>query len=108
MKQGIWISFDLGVRGDYEGLYGWLDAHKAEECGDSFGHLWYEYEGDLIESLSKDIEDAIDVTKKTRIYVVWRNRDNGKMNGRFIIGRRKAAPWAGSAGGADDSESDES
>lgn len=27
----IWISYDLGVQGDYEGLYGWLDTHKARE-----------------------------------------------------------------------------
>ena len=26
----VWISYDLGVRGDYEGLYAWLDAHDAK------------------------------------------------------------------------------
>jgi hypothetical protein len=30
-----WLSFDLGVRGDYEALYEWLDALDAKECGDS-------------------------------------------------------------------------
>ena len=33
----IWISYDLGVRGDYEGLYAWLDSHGAKECGDTRG-----------------------------------------------------------------------
>lgn len=31
----IWISYDLGVGGDYEGLYAWLDNNEATECGDS-------------------------------------------------------------------------
>lgn len=35
MKQLIWISYDLGVSGDYENLYAWLDDHGAKECGQS-------------------------------------------------------------------------
>lgn len=31
----VWISYDLGVQADYDGLYQWLDEHKARECGDS-------------------------------------------------------------------------
>ncbi len=26
MKKALWISYDIGVRGDYEGLYAWLDS----------------------------------------------------------------------------------
>lgn len=26
---------NLGVQGDYEGLYAWLGEHRAKECGDS-------------------------------------------------------------------------
>jgi hypothetical protein len=33
-RAAVWISFDLGVRGDYEGMYAWLDTHNAKECGD--------------------------------------------------------------------------
>jgi hypothetical protein len=29
-----WISFDLGLQGDYEPLYEWLDRHEALECGE--------------------------------------------------------------------------
>jgi hypothetical protein len=29
MNQVIWI-YDLGVKGDYEGLHAWLDDHDAE------------------------------------------------------------------------------
>jgi len=30
-----WLSFDLGLRGNYELLYAWLDAMEAKECGDN-------------------------------------------------------------------------
>ena len=35
MKKFIWLSYDLGIGGDYESLYSWLDNHEAKECGDS-------------------------------------------------------------------------
>ena len=35
IRKAIWLSFDLGVAGDYPGLYKWLDEHDAVECGDS-------------------------------------------------------------------------
>ena len=33
-EQMIWLSYDLGVDGDYENLYAWLDHKEAKECGD--------------------------------------------------------------------------
>jgi hypothetical protein len=56
MKSIIWLSFDLGVRGDYEGLYEFLDTHGAKECGDSLGFMNYEFKKDLITELEKDLE----------------------------------------------------
>jgi hypothetical protein len=106
MKRGIWMSFDLGVRGDYEGMYAWLDAHGAEECGDSVAYLSYEFEGDLAQHLAKDIQGAIEVTKKTRVYVVWQDVGTRSIKGRFVVGGRKAPPWAGSAGSTGEDESD--
>lgn len=97
MKRAIWISYDFGIRGDYEGIYAWLDEKSASECGDSLAFLKYECSGDLIESLKKDIEESVEVTKKTRIYVIWRDDDTEKMKGRFIFGRRKSSPWTGYA-----------
>jgi hypothetical protein len=102
----MWISFDLGVRGDYEGLYAWLDEHGAVECGDSVAYLNYESEGDSIQSLTRAIKKAIEVTKRTRIYAIWKD-DEGKTKGRFIIGGRKAPPWSGYARGAAQASPDE-
>lgn len=97
MKSVIWISYDLGVRGDYEGVYTWLDRHGAKECGNNMAFLEYEYSGELAEVLKKDIEESIQVDKKTRIYVVYREPGTGKLEGRFLIGGRKASPWEGYA-----------
>ncbi len=67
MKQVIWISYDLGVKGDYEGLYGWLDGHN----------------------LSRNVN----LGKRDRVYIVW--SENQKMKGQFLFGKRKSVPWAG-------------
>lgn len=107
MKRAIWISYDLGVRGDYEGIYTWLDEHGAIECGDSIAFLKYEFPEDLIESLKKDFKESIDVTKKTRVYVIWRDTETKKMKGRFILGTRQSSPWTGYAGGEEELEDEE-
>lgn len=105
MKSAVWISFDLGLRGDYEGMYTWLDQHEAKECGDNFALLRYEHEGELIENLKKDIRDSVEINKKTRIYLIFISSTTKKPKGKFIFGNRKAAPWSGYAG--DNGETDE-
>jgi len=47
MHTAMWMSYDLGVKGDYEGLYAWLDDHDAKECGNSVAFLRYEYSADF-------------------------------------------------------------
>ncbi|MGO9257700.1 MAG: hypothetical protein ACLQU1_15515 [Bryobacteraceae bacterium] len=96
MKHLVWVSFDLGIRGDYEGLYAWLDSHKAIECGDSLACLWYEHPGDLVQDMTRDLNASVNLdAKRSRIYVVRLVED--KMKGSFIFGRRRTAPWAGFA-----------
>ena len=98
MKSGVWISFDLGLRGDYEGMYTWLDRHGAQECGDNFAHIReFEHRGELIAELKKDIEDSVDINRKTRIYTIFLPPDGDGPKGMFILGGRKAAPWSGYA-----------
>ena len=97
MEKSIWISYDLGVRGDYEGIYTWLDQYYAIECGDSLALLKYKYTDDLTENLKKDIKESVEINKKTRIYIIWRDNETKKMKGRFIFGTRKSPPWSGYA-----------
>lgn len=95
-KNLVWLSFDLGVQGDYESLYVWLDQHGARECGDSVASFWYEYEHDLAGELKADIQGNIRVTKRTRLYLV--RVENGRAKGSFLVGNRRSAPWTGLAG----------
>lgn len=87
-----WLSYDLGIRGNYEELYNWLDAQDAKECGESVASFH--------SSLSPDeIRDELEqvVGKDARIYLIWRT-DQGTTKGRFIVGKRKKkAPWFGYA-----------
>jgi len=104
-KKPVWISFDLGVRGDYEGIYQFLDAHGAKECGDSLGFLLFEFKKDLLAELKRDLANSVTMDKRTRIYVIFPD-ENGVHKGRFITGgRRKRAPWFGYAT-ADQTEED--
>ena len=83
MRKALWLGYDLGVRGDYEGLYAWLDAHQAKECGDSLAYLDFEYSDSLEEELAQELRAALTVTKNTRIYVIWHD-DCGSIKGRFM------------------------
>ncbi len=97
MKKAIWISYDLGVRGDYEGMYAWLDEHHAKECGDSLAFLNYEFKTDLMKELKAALSKAVDLKpKRTRIYVIHLDSAK-KMKGTFLLGGRKSPPWAGYA-----------
>lgn len=105
MNHFVFLSFDLGVQGDYEGLYGWLDQHKAKECGDSVACFRYEHSGSLIEDLKRDLREAVSLNKKSRIYVI--REEGGKMRGTFLFGRRRDAPWTGYAPAEEQEEDSE-
>lgn len=93
-KSAIWLSYDLGVNGDYEGMYSWLDDHGAKECGSSVAYLKsYEFEGDLLQSLKEDVSGIVSLNRRSRVYVIF--KDNGQIRGRYLVGKRKAPPWSG-------------
>jgi len=93
MNKALWLSYDLGVKGDYEGLYAWLDDHNAEECGNSVAFLHYEYYTELFSELKDDLTRNVNLGKRDRIYIIW--SENQKMKGQFLFGKRKSAPWVG-------------
>ena len=95
-NQIIWLSYDLSIDGDYENLYTWLDKHGARECGDNIAFLLFSFKKDLVAEIKKSLKDIISIRKKDRIYMIFED-GNGKAKGRFIFGRRKAAPWRGYA-----------
>ena len=91
----VWLVFDLGVKGDYEGLYSWLDAQAARECGDSVACFTYSYTDDLVTELRTHLESVITIDKKSRLYVVYSHPETNRPKGSFLFGKRKSPPWAG-------------
>ena len=97
MKKSILLSFDLGIGGDYENMYAWLDDHTARECGDGVAWIDYVYpDGNesLERSLKASLKESVNFGERSRVYVLHRSED-GKIKGKFIFGRRKSAPWVG-------------
>lgn len=109
MERLIWISFDLGIRGDYAGMYAWLDDHGAKECGDGVACLRFEHDNSSSESLEDsllaELKESVTLDKRSRIYLV--RRSDRKVKGRFLFGKRKGSPWHG-FGSRNEQEEDDS
>ena len=93
MKKTIWISFDLALGGDYENLYAWLDDLEAKECGSGMAVIEFETQGDIPGELKTVLTECVSFAKNDRVYVIWREGD--KIRGKFLVGKRKSAPWKG-------------
>jgi len=88
MKDRIWLSFDLGFGGDQEGMYRWLTAHGARECGPALATLRYAYQEDLVAELKEDLASALDLHPGDRVYLIYKDPYDGEVTGLFIFGRR--------------------
>jgi len=108
MKKVVWMSYDLGLRGDYEELYAWLDDQGAKECADGLAFFRYEIaeDEDIAQKLKEDIAENVNLSKKDRIYVIFKS-DEMKMKGKFLFGKRKQAPWEGCGATQAEIEDDE-
>lgn len=95
-KKTFWLSYDLGLKGDYNSLYRWLDQQKAKECGDSLAVFEFLcLTNDPKEEIKQSLLTQIEFNKTDRVYLIWRD-DNKQANlGAFIIGHRKQSPWEG-------------
>ena len=93
-----WISFDLGLMGDYSHFYEWLDAQNAEECGSGTAAI---VSTKSLDRIVTEIRDVLKETPRARVYLLSKLPD-GKFGGKFVIGGRRKAPWAGFAVRASD------
>jgi len=91
--QAVWLSYDLGLQGDYEGLYKWLGEWGAEECGDSVAFFKYPYKTDLVREMTKDIKQDVRLSGRARLYLIYKDEDS-QLRGRFLVGGRRRPPWA--------------
>lgn len=89
MKQPLryWLAFDLGLRGNYEELYGWLDTLEAKECGENIAT----FRSDKTrEQISQELSSILGSDRNVRVYLI-----SMRQGGKFILGKRKASPWVG-------------
>lgn len=109
MKKSVWMSYDLGVQGDYDHMYAWLDNHGALECGDSMAYFKYEIphemnDTEFLSLIKGDMEEKISFHPGNRVYIIRYDPGSDKHYGKFIIGKRKASPWEGYGDGAEQIE----
>ena len=95
MKKSYWLSYDLGIKGDYDNLYSWLAKLEAVECGESLAHFTLNIgKGeDPKQAIENKLKEQIELSTKDRIYIIW--REGSRVRGSFIYGSRKTPPWAG-------------
>ncbi len=109
-KINFYINYDLGLRGDYAGLYKWLDKNKAEERGYGYARIKdYEYpenlydntdentekNSKLIEHIKKELKSFVKLEPSDRIYLTMKGVGNKKIGGTFLFGGKRPAPWQG-------------
>lgn len=91
----VWLAFDLGLQGDYAGLFAFLDRLEAQECGNGLAVFVYHYDADLAEELKRELLKAIALDEaRDRLYLMQKF-DDGRMHGTFLVGRRRRPPWIG-------------
>lgn len=95
----FWLSFDLGLRGNYEELYQWLDAAGSQECGNDVATFVM---NKTREQITAELSKILGTNP--RIYLIGRGK-KGRVAGRFVLGRRKKRPpWSGYAAAETDEE----
>jgi hypothetical protein len=90
-----WLSFDLGLSGQYPELYAWLDKREARECGEGVATF---RSNDSRDEIKRELKTLLNPKKNPRIYIISMHE-----GGKFILGRRKVASWTGYAQTAIDS-----
>lgn len=104
MKKSIFITFEFGIKGDYDSLYKWLDERNAVDRG--YG-LAFIKDYTISQKISTDLEflkymkgeisSKVKLGNSDRIYIIWNGIESSVMKGGFIHGKSKQAPWAGYA-----------
>lgn len=107
VRKAVWISYDLGIEGDYMGMYKYLDSNSAIECGDSLAFFYKNIPNNknILEFMKNDIKTKVKLKKDDRIYLINLDPSSKKVLGNFIFGGRKRSPWEGFASAPENGES---
>lgn len=103
MTRSVFISYDFGLKGDYDNLYKWLDEKKAEERGyglayikDFFIHETFKKDNEFFLHIREELQQKLKLGNSDRIYMIWGSIESDrKTRSGFLIGKPKQAPWTG-------------
>jgi hypothetical protein len=93
MRDRIWISADLAASQDYQKMHRWLSAHDAKECTGGLFTLFYEYHRELVSEIKDELAGLVGPAPGDRIYLIYKDPDDGEVTGMFIFGERGLSPW---------------
>jgi hypothetical protein len=94
-RKSFWLSYDMGLKGDNESLFSFLDTVGATECVSNLAYFTYEcHTDDYPNEIKNIIKDEVKIDKNDRFYLIWKD-EAGAIKGRFLFGGRKRSPWEG-------------
>jgi hypothetical protein len=93
MRDRIWISADLTASQGYGQMHRWLSAQDAKECGGGLFTLFYEYQRVLVNELRDELAALLRPAPGDRVYLIYKDPDDGEVTGLFLFGERGLSPW---------------
>lgn len=109
MIKNIFVTFDFGMKGDYDGLFKWLDENNAEERGYGVARIpSYNLDKNIttdlavLKSVRETLKERINIGNSDRIYLMWPSLEKKSLAAGFAFGKQKQAPWEGFAHNTED------
>lgn len=95
MEAYVILTYDLGISGDYKGLFKFMDSHEAIETAGNTGVFKFQYKANLKEELKSEIEKYVKINEGDRIYCFSKPVNENNFFGFFVAGGRVTPPWKG-------------
>jgi len=93
MRDRVWLSVELAQGAGYPALHRWLSQQGAKECGPGLYTFFYEHRARLEPELTYELERTVELVPADRLYLIYKDPDDGEVTGVFISGERRPAPW---------------
>ena len=109
MNIRLYINYDLSLRGDYKGIYKWLDKNEAKERGNGYALIEnynipesviskskdIDKDATIIKYIREDLQESVDIKPSDRIYLTFKKLEDEKLAGIFLFGKPQMPPWEG-------------
>jgi hypothetical protein len=93
MRDRVWLAIDLAAGKNFPALHRWLAAQQAKECGPNLFTFFFEYQHDLTAELKTQVRQAVNPAEGDRLYLIYKDYNDGEVTGAFLFGERGLPPW---------------